>query len=84
MSKAICTRSVERGSSPDTEEFCNKVATVQVVVTFNSLRYLVDLCELHKAEHDDAAARRRQARKDANRKARRDHEERHAARQLVS
>jgi hypothetical protein len=77
MAKTPCARSVDRGPSPSQEEFCNNTALFQVVVTFNGHRYLVDLCEQHKAEHDDAAARRRQARKDANKKARNAFEQRH-------
>lgn len=80
MARRLCARSIlPAGSRVDIdEEFCPNPPTVDVVVTFNGLRYLVDLCDQHKAEHDDAAARRRQARKDANAKAKRNHESRYA------
>lgn len=76
--KAPCMRSVSRGETGDSEEFCAKRAYFQVVVTFNGHRYLIDLCGEHKAEHDDVAARLRMARREANAKARRRFENDHA------
>ncbi len=77
MAVRDCARSIERPSrDPGDEMFCANIAVREVVVTFNGHRYLVPLCTQHGREHDDAAARRRQARAAANAAERQKHEER--------
>jgi len=72
-----CARSIDRPSrNPDDESFCANIAVREVVITFNGQRFLVPVCGQHGREHDDAAARRRQARKAENDKHRKTTERR--------
>jgi len=49
---------------------CPAVATTDIIVSFNGLRYVVPLCVEHKAHADEAAASRRAERSGTTRRER--------------